>query len=357
MADGILVLLVVLLIGVLETCRILIQYPRSRKIREATDSFARAVLAQRVPSEDVLSTLEGCGQEVDFFRFPSEFTDRFGSCATYADVVRQYREERQSRRREARAVSKHKILVDEFSALVSACSRPWNQMRRTFDRLHRIRLNQSLAEVFKADALNMVMAFSSADDRLSRSLIDFYLALSRTWSKRQTLESCIDELEFTDRAEIRVPWTIQVLEIGDRNIGTNHSKAWAAAFASLVASACSCCKESVAVSATRQKFESLLEPYLERGGPSERNSSARGSEKREQSVVEGALCSECASAYALLELPYGSGQTQVAEARRELAKKFHPDVWGEQRGAQAAEEHLKRVNAACDHLIQCRARS
>ena len=68
-------------------------------------------------------------------------------------------------------------------------------------------------------------------------------------------------------------------------------------------------------------------------------------------------CSECLKAYQLLELPYGAPLDKVQQARRELATSLHPDKWLQKRGAHFAEEQLKRINSACDHVIECRAGS
>jgi biotin carboxyl carrier protein len=65
-------------------------------------------------------------------------------------------------------------------------------------------------------------------------------------------------------------------------------------------------------------------------------------------------CPECSNAYQLLELPYGAPLDEVQRARRELAKSLHPDIWVQKRGAHLAQEQLKQVNVACDHLTECR---
>ncbi len=67
-----------------------------------------------------------------------------------------------------------------------------------------------------------------------------------------------------------------------------------------------------------------------------------------------ARCRECSRAYQLIELPFGAGADEIKRAQRELAKSLHPDVWGQRHGAGFAEEQLKRINSACDHLAQCR---
>lgn len=80
-----------------------------------------------------------------------------------------------------------------------------------------------------------------------------------------------------------------------------------------------------------------------------------GSEDDESPIGSADLCLECSKAYRLLELPFGAEADEVKKAQRELAKSLHPDVWGQRRGAGFAEEQLKRINAACDHLTQCQA--
>ena len=65
-------------------------------------------------------------------------------------------------------------------------------------------------------------------------------------------------------------------------------------------------------------------------------------------------CRECEEAYRRLELRFGADIGEVKSAQRELAKNLHPDVWANKRGVQGAEEQLKQINAACDHLANCR---
>ncbi len=348
------VILFALLLG-FKLCKSLIFYPRRKKIK-ATDLFVGAIVEGCVPPEQVLKELETCEEEIDYSSTPVVFTNRFGSCATYASAVGQYREERETRRRKAQAeASKHQPLFDRFSALISTCSPSWEQLRRTADALYGIRINASLRDAFKADTLNVVRAFSAANGKLSRPLTQLFVAVSRIWDQRQGIKSRIEEIDLTGGKEISLPATIHGLQKCDDVMGTNHCGEWASAFSALICSASSCCQESIAVSATKQRFHSMLEPYLEESEPSGQAAGSDDSGKTEEPLAESAMCSECARAYELLELPYGSGRAQVAEARRELAKKFHPDVWGEQRGSRAAEEQLKRANAACDHLIRCQA--
>jgi len=72
-----------------------------------------------------------------------------------------------------------------------------------------------------------------------------------------------------------------------------------------------------------------------------------------QSSLVNVPCVECSDAYQLLELPLGANSEEIKQAQRELAKSLHPDAWGQKRGVVFAEEHLKRINAACDHLARC----
>jgi len=56
------------------------------------------------------------------------------------------------------------------------------------------------------------------------------------------------------------------------------------------------------------------------------------------------------AALATLDLKPGSTLKEIKKRRKELAKKFHPDICG---GDKQAEEILKTINQAYTHLLSC----
>ena len=70
-----------------------------------------------------------------------------------------------------------------------------------------------------------------------------------------------------------------------------------------------------------------------------------------------ASCEECKRCYALLGLNPEATHEEVRKKRRAFAEVLHPDQLGgkTENARRAAEEQLKRVNEACDHILRCRA--
>ena len=110
---------------------------------------------------------------------------------------------------------------------------------------------------------------------------------------------------------------------------------------------------ATAAAARANEFLKLLTAYLD-GDGCDRDHASDAQPDNEMLGGNDQSCSECSTAYQLLELPFGAPNDQVRTAQRELAKSLHPDSWGPKRGARFAEEQLKQVNAACDHLATCR---
>jgi DnaJ-class molecular chaperone len=107
------------------------------------------------------------------------------------------------------------------------------------------------------------------------------------------------------------------------------------------------------VAAVQAEYNSLFEPYLAGCEGDQATSQPDSDGLQVSSDADDNACPGCADAYQLLELPFGAGKDAVSGARGELAQSFHPDVFGNRRGARVAEEQLKRINEACDHLLDC----
>ena len=109
-----------------------------------------------------------------------------------------------------------------------------------------------------------------------------------------------------------------------------------------------------AVGQVANDYLKQLYVYLDPNETGDQSDRSNTENAGEHSNTSRKICSECSDAYDLLELPFGAVPDEVKSAQRELAKNLHPDVWVNKRGAQGAEEQLKQINAACDHLLKCR---
>ncbi len=81
-----------------------------------------------------------------------------------------------------------------------------------------------------------------------------------------------------------------------------------------------------------------------------------GLQRRGNRLRARTTATACVQAYGMRDLVFGAGADQVKQVHRELAKDLHPDTWAakSERGKGIAEEQLKGINAACDHLYPCR---
>jgi hypothetical protein len=252
------------------------------------------------------------------------------------------------------ALCKHREVVESIADLKSSCLASWDQVTRMAETFNGGSSAQSFANAVKHDVLQILSAFSTANGDITKDLGRLYQAISSRWySTRPTIAECVYEIGNFEREEICLPATVQILHIADRLISNGLAARAAAAYSSLVVAAGGCCGASFAVAAVQAKYNSLFKPYLA-GCEGDRATSQPESDGRQvSSDADGNACRGCADAYQLLELPFGAEKHAVSGARRELAKSFHPDVFGNRRGARVAEEQLKRINEACDHLLEC----
>jgi hypothetical protein len=330
------------------------KYLDKRQLRKAAQQFANAVMRGQAPPKGVLDLLKDQHEQFESWDIPAGFFNRFGNGVTYDGAVRQYRKERRLEREGSAAIRKHKDIVERLATLISDCSSAWEQAVRAASALNASSLSRSLPDIVKHDVLQILSGFSAANGDVTAQLGKLFQALSRAWKLKLTLRESTDQIGVFDRERISVPNTVRVMHGCDQLLGNSFPELWADLFSSIVSVAATCCEDSFAVTALSKEYANLLEPYRKRSTDDERASHWNGSGYGNLPDAEASSCSKCASGYDLLELPFGAGRDAVIDAKREMAKNLHPDVWLNKRGARVAEEQLKRINAACDHLLQCR---
>jgi hypothetical protein len=275
-----------------------------------------------------------------------------------AEEARLVNERRRLRKKDEKerkeALCKHQEVVEKIADLKASCVASWDQVTRTAEALHGGSRALSFADALKHDVLQILSSFSTANGNVTKDLGRLYQAISRRWgSGRRTIPECIYEIENFEREEICLPATVRILHISDRLISNGLAARAAAAFSSLVVAAAGCCDASFAVASVQAEYNSLFEPYLAGCEGDQARCRPDSDGRQVSSNANDNACPGCADAYQLLELPLGAGKDAVNGARRELARSFHPDVFANRRGARVAEEQLKRINEACDHLLEC----
>jgi hypothetical protein len=160
---------------------------------------------------------------------------------------------------------------------------------------------------------------------------------------------------------VSTPIVVNIMVVHDRIHGGQGARRAASVYSLLVLQLFSSYmpslldRPSVATAAGQvaNEYLKLLKVYIERSKTGDHSTQSDTENACEHSNISRDTCSECSDAYDLLELPFGASKEDVSDAKRELAKTLHPDVWLDRRGSRFAEERLKHVNAACDHLLEC----
>ena len=160
---------------------------------------------------------------------------------------------------------------------------------------------------------------------------------------------------------VSIPIVVNIMVVHDRIHGGQGARRAASVYSLLVLQLFSSYmpslldRPSVATAAGQvaNEYLKLLKVYIERSKTGDHSTQSDTENACEHSNISRDACSECSDAYDLLELPFGASKEDVSDAKRELAKTLHPDVWLDRRGSRFAEERLKHVNAACDHLLEC----
>lgn len=313
---------------------------KKRNFERARFEFDNALANGKKPPPECVAVLES-----EPYSF-SEWHD-FSS----QDLVDKWRNERRERAASLSASRKHKAFVEQFRRLKQDCTKRWKQAVRTAAALHgRGEQLSDIGSVMHLDVLQAISAITTANGKCTDSLALLYLALAKTWGdQNSTINGLKDEVMHHERSAVVLPSTVEFLAFADQLFGSKMARQAAQAFQSLLSAASGCCKRSFAVKAVINRYQIVLAPYLV--------SPANESSDVKASAQPGIPCPTCKAAFELLELPVGADADTIARARRELAKSLHPDAWGNRRGSKFAEEQLKRINAAYDHLTSYHASS
>jgi hypothetical protein len=348
-----LILVLVAIAIPLKLLKFLFTLPERRQFEEAALAFANALRAGAKPPAEAIHVLGGRPYQFrdgfsDFY--PGSFLkDRYGWFATSQDLVRDWREEHRDQTARERARRKHEGVIDEFTALKKDCGDKWTQVVRTASVLRGGgKRAPDIQSAMHVDILELISGFSTAGGGCTDDLGRLYQAFATLWGDHGS-DFYKYKLEVSDyeRQGIVLPSTIEVLACADGLFGTKTAFRAGQCFRRLVDETALCCKQSLAVAAAKQRYEVLLAPYSTPGTREVPGGAAP--------AESGRSCATCKEAYELLELPPGADADAIASARRELVKSLHPDAWGQKRGSRFAEEQLKRINAAYDHLTTCQS--
>jgi hypothetical protein len=175
-----------------------------------------------------------------------------------------------------------------------------------------------------------------------------------------SINAVSDWLSHWEDGMVITPIAVECLSMHDKMYGGSRAVRAASVYSLLVihlftsysASMLNDPASATAAGRVANEFLARLKPYMDGEGGNRNESDAQLGDNK--GADNGQSCSDCSKGYQLLELPYGAPLDEVKKAQRELAKNLHPDSWGQKRGARFAQEQLKQINVACDHLATCR---
>ena len=151
---------------------------------------------------------------------------------------------------------------------------------------------------------------------------------------------------------LEAPAMLPLLASYDKLQGTHLAARAAETYLLVVEAASACCGCSVAVRMIADRYAELLKPFIvsDQGDTNAGKSGATSSGPADRR----AACQRCVKSYRILDLPINSGPDAVKSKRRAFVEFLHPDQLGSktEQARRAAEEQLKNVNEACDHILR-----
>lgn len=277
------------------------------------------------------------------------------------EQLRRTREERQMQRREEEAAfeRENSPVLTEMRELVSACRQPLDDVIRGASVLSgddlvnaEEAIMMDLHQIWRRLDRTDDVLFADAPERLYKALccvVEPKLIRAQDW------ETLMCDLYPTFAREnvaspLRLPRAVSMLALYDAHAGTQLASKAALTYRTVVLSMAALRKQSVAVKMVVDGYLKVLRPHIPDGDAE----SAGTSSSRSAGNVG---CERCANGYRLLDLPYGASHSEVNSKRLALSEVLHPDKLGDKSEPvrHAAEQQLKSINEACNHILQCTA--
>lgn len=269
-----------------------------------------------------------------------------------------------ARRREERQgiLNENKELLDQVAEMLASCRAPVLEMLRATKAFSGedvvrppelfllIDIVQIILRIVAASGSDVAVAarlFAGIQIRIEPSIRSDY-GINEALQKLREFDASIDR-------SLKTPAMVPLLASYDKIQGTYLAAKAARTYLSIIESASACCGRSVAVKMIANTYAELLKPFT----VSDNWNKNAGQSSTASGGPAGtrAPCANCAQSYRILGLPLKSGPDAVKSKRRAFAEFLHPDQLGSksEQARRAAEEQLKNVNEACDHILHCQA--
>jgi hypothetical protein len=266
---------------------------------------------------------------------------------------REFREERASTARE------HKELVDQVAELVSSSGLQAVEMMRaakvlageTFQLI-------SPEKVVLGDILRILNRLSEAKGEVTTAVARLYHGIQGRLEPSYELrvKDCIRLIQEhrSRHSAISIPVMVSLLGVYDTVQQTRLAAKAAAAYGAVVRAASHACGESVAVKIIANRYLEVFRPHI--SGEARDSDTAWSGDPNSGNGGKLPKCPKCVKAYQILDLSPDAGKDEVQRKRRAYAEFLHPDQLGHksEQARRVAEEELKKINGACDQILQCK---
>lgn len=315
---------------------------------EAETQFEQALARDAFPDEDVLSRLES---ESVWSSAPEAIGLRFGS-RKYSEIVKLARRERNAELEMRRVGCEYRKVEQLFAALRSS-SGEWDEASRMRNALFGTSDDVTLGKVLRSDVVAIARSMASASGSTSDMLAFLVQRVCtrfdpNTEHECYTIDSCSRGVSSNTNRPIGVPLTLEALRLSlrcsDVVCKSDLEPNVAAAFSLFVEEAAKCVPSSPAVTVAKNTYLSFIASL----------NSGQGS--KSTASDSNTNCKSCVRFFEVLDLPFGTGNDDVKARRRAFAEVLHPDQLGNksERARHMAEEQLKKINEACDHILACK---
>jgi hypothetical protein len=268
-------------------------------------------------------------------------------------------EERKLEEEYKRAQTDNKELPDKVAALISSCGPQAAEMMRAAKALHGLDIVPT-ERLVQTDISQILVRIAEASGLGVEAVTGLYfgiqLRIDPDSLRDYTLLDARNNLRDVDTSGALAKQSVVLLVAAyDQMQGTHLASIVAQAYLSVVAAATTRCGTSLAVKMVADAYDALLRPYIFEKSRAENTGHA--STASGGPTERSAACEHCVRSYRILALPLNSSPDAVRLKRRTFAEFLHPDQLGSktEQARRAAEEQLKNVNEACDHILSCRA--
>jgi hypothetical protein len=266
----------------------------------------------------------------------------------------------QARKASASARRSYGHIAARFADLARTCGPQIAEMARATMAVGRVDFSgKGPADFLFFDAVRILSTVSKTKEKVPARLSGLYRAIHRKLKPRSFPEWEIDTILDNARREsfeVDLPFTVTLLTGYDQVQGTRLAEKAAEAYWALVCAACEIMdsKSGVATKIVHDRYLEFFRPYLPAGGDG--RASSEGQNHQTAGPDNGTSgfgeCLQCTKSYEALDVEPSASREEIKTAYRDLAKIFHSDrlQGSEERVRQKAEEKLKEINLAYEHI-------